>query len=90
MPVDGATLQFGVGVSKRHFKKSVDRNRVKRLLREAYRLQRGALLDTLELQHCSVSVFFIFTGRELPAYEMVLKAVGAALTRLQKEVLKLQ
>jgi ribonuclease P protein component len=90
LPADRATLQFGVSVSKRHFKKAVDRNRVKRLLREAYRLQRQPLLDTLEIRQCCLSVFFIFTGKELPAYEEVLKSVSVALTRLQKQVLKLQ
>src|SRR6478609_2995237 len=36
-------LQFGVAVSKKNFKKAVDRNRIKRLIREAYRLQQVEL-----------------------------------------------
>lgn len=36
-PLDGAPVQLLVSVSKKRFKHAVDRNRVKRQLREAYR-----------------------------------------------------
>ena len=36
-----------ISVSKRHFKHAVDRNRVKRQLREAYRLNKHLLLDKI-------------------------------------------
>jgi len=38
-------IKMGVSVSKKHFKKAVDRNYFKRLLREAYRLNKQMLLD---------------------------------------------
>ena len=79
-----ATLQAGVGVSSRYFKKAVDRNRIKRLIREAYRLQKNKLYTHLENNKRTLSVFIIYTGRELPQYELVLKKTGSIINRLIK------
>lgn len=38
--------KFGVSVSKRYFKKAVNRNRVKRLLRECYRLHKDLFKES--------------------------------------------
>lgn len=42
-PGEGASLRLGVVASKRTFRRAVDRARAKRLLREAFRLNRGRL-----------------------------------------------
>ena len=59
-------VNAGVGVSARVFKKAVERNRVKRLLRENYRTQKQILVSTIELKDLHLSVFFLFIGKELP------------------------
>jgi ribonuclease P protein component len=70
-------MQAGVTVSSRQFKKAVDRNRIKRLVREAYRLQKGELLEHLVLSGKKMILFFIYTGKELPALEdMQMKMIG--------------
>src|ERR1043166_5363776 len=40
-----SNLQFGAAVSAKNFKRAVDRNRIKRLTREAYRLQKNQLQE---------------------------------------------
>jgi len=79
-------LQAGFAVSSKHFKKAVDRNRIKRLMREAYRLQKNEL--HLQLKQCNkqIAVFFIYTGNELPEYEFVFEKTGNVLKRLSKIV----
>ena len=48
---DESLLKVLVTVSKKHFKHAVDRNRTKRLLREAWRLHRNEILQLLRLKH---------------------------------------
>lgn len=84
-PAATVRLQAGFGASSRNFKKAVDRNRIKRLTREAYRLQKNALQQRLEEIDRSLAVFIIYTGKELPEYETVTKKMGLILQKLVKE-----
>lgn len=77
-------LQAGFTVSTRHFKKAVDRNRIKRLMRESYRLQKNNLKITLEENHKNLAMFFIYTGNKLPEYEEVFEKIGGALQMIEK------
>jgi ribonuclease P protein component len=58
--------QVGVSVPKRNFKKAPDRNRLKRLMRETYRLQKGIVYDNLDKPY----VFMIsYLGRDEWSYD---------------------
>jgi len=53
----GSSLTTGVSVSKKYFKKAVDRNYFKRVLRETYRLNKHLLTENLD-QHYSLMLFY--------------------------------
>ena len=77
-------LRAGFSVSTRNFKKAVARNRIKRLLREAYRLQKYLLSEQLETGDKTLILFFIYTGNELPDYKTIAEKVQTSIKRLQK------
>lgn len=76
-------IHFGVGVSGKNFKKAVDRNKIKRLTREAYRLQKNELKETVRANQ-SLRLFFIYTAKELPAFSNVKEKVKIGLNKLVK------
>ena len=75
-------LQFGTGTSGKNFKRAVDRNRIKRLIREAYRLQKKPLQEALKQKGLGLNVFFIYTSKELPGYNIVKEKVNVILSKL--------
>ncbi len=58
------TLKVGVGVSSKHFKRSVDRNRIKRQMREAYRLQKLPLHSCMQGSGQQLAIFFLYIHKE--------------------------
>lgn len=77
-------LQAAFSVSNKNFKKAVERNRIKRLMRESYRLQKKHLQAILDENDKSLSLFFIYTGTEIPVYDNVLEKIGEILKNLEK------
>jgi ribonuclease P protein component len=81
-----SSLQFGVGVSNKNFKRAVDRNRIKRLTREAWRLQKNELSEKTKTTQKQLNVFFIYTGKELPDFKTVKDKVAVALKKLADKI----
>ena len=72
------SVKVMVSVSKRRLRHAVDRNRAKRQMREAYRLNQGMLDDA----HCHYLLAFNYIDKERQPYTVIEKAMRKALRRL--------
>ncbi|MCL9808321.1 ribonuclease P protein component [Flavobacterium luminosum] len=73
-PETGEKIKIGVSVSKKYFKKAVDRNYYKRVLRETYRLNKSILIDHLDQPYAIM--FFYQTKDRLTFQEIHKKTIA--------------
>jgi len=79
--IDTTNTQVGFAVPKKKFSSAVTRNRIKRQLREGYRLQKN-ILETESGK--KFALMFLYIGKEKPSYEKLY----ASITSLLKTIIK--
>lgn len=72
----------GFAVSSKNFPRAVDRNRIKRLCRECYRVQNQELKTWFSDNHKQVFLFFIYTDREILLHDGISRSVKQILDKL--------
>ena len=72
-----------VSVSKRYFKRANKRNRVKRLIRECYRLNKHPLIHMAEERGVRVHIGLLSVAKELPSYHEVERGILKARARIE-------
>ena len=71
-----------MSVPKKKLKLAVDRNRTKRLMREAFRLNKHLFDAQLLLQNCSIDLALVYLKNELSDFTTIEKAVRKALNEI--------
>ncbi len=69
--------QVAFSVSKKHFKLAVDRNRIKRLMREAYRLNKYSLGEK------GFQLMFIYSGRKIQSFSIIESSILSLLKKIK-------
>jgi len=78
LPLSQQDTKAGFAVAKRNFKSAVTRNKIKRLMREAYRLQK----QEIQVHDKTFTLLFLYIGKDVASFKTIDKAVLGALKKL--------
>ncbi|HXH19417.1 MAG TPA: ribonuclease P protein component [Chitinophagales bacterium] len=78
--------QVSFSVARRSFRQAVERNRIKRLMREAWRLRKQELYSFLSEKKTSLAVMLIFTGKKKPRFHEVQEKLVTIIQQLTRSV----
>jgi ribonuclease P protein component len=81
-------IQAAFSVPKRNFKRSHDRNLIKRRMREAYRYQKHQLCSILNAKETKIALMLIYIDKETRSYKEIEQSMKKMVTRMEAELSK--
>jgi ribonuclease P protein component len=85
---ENVPAQVAFSVPKRNFRLSVERNRIKRRMREAYRKNKSLIYPLISATKKQFALLFVYTGSEIPTYDQTELKVKDALNRFVEDIQK--
>lgn len=84
-PDNTTHVKLAISVPKKNFPNATDRNRIKRLIREAYRKNKHALSGHLQQRNIYLAVILIYTGTSVTTFNLMEDKIKLVLNRLMQE-----
>ena len=85
---DTVPVEILISVSKRKFKRAVDRNQVKRFIRESYRLNKNLLLDFCAQKDLNIQLAIVYVAKEVGDFDYYNKSMIKMLNKIIIEIEK--
>lgn len=84
LPADKqAPVHLLISVSKRNFKKAYQRNKVKRIIRESFRLNKHLIIDSINSDEYSLALALIYTAKEVPVFGQLTVKMASLLSHMK-------
>jgi len=83
---DEVSAKIMVNVPKKRFKRAVKRNRLKRLMREAYRLNKTLLINILSENNMNIYISFNYVSDEESDFATIEQKIKAALLKITEKI----
>ena len=78
----GVPVAILISVPKKRLKRAVKRNRVKRLIRETYRLNKSALWESLHVSEKGLLIAFVYVGNEVCSFSTLNASMKKVIAKL--------
>jgi ribonuclease P protein component, eubacterial len=85
--IDSVSLvQVAFSVPKKSFKQAYDRNRIKRLMRESYRLQKNLLKNVCEQHQIELKFIMVYIADDILKYETIFPKTKLVIEKLLNRI----